>query len=335
VPGAEACASPQRHMAPSYQIGKFPGFVQPSDVAQIQLSFSAPRFHAGVAGPAVPGSGSVHDHPSRRDFFRARVTESARNAPVSACQLESRCPVVVKRRWLPFDEPMTTGTVGWISPRRKLAPVNILVAPRASFGSRSEGNVFQAWLQAAIPVAGITRDGPVRTLEREEGRGVVKAGNRFPSLRRVACLTTLWSAIRPDCCHRVRKLTLVRICVAIVAVMAAKTERCRRRRINIRPAFVALRTEVGGVTSCKGEAGLHVPCQCERGRAESLHRVAALAPVLIGGAQELAIVYIGMADGAAAAREPEPGFRAPWFVTLGARYRGVLLCQLEARGCVQ
>lgn len=85
----------------------------------------------------------------------------------------------------------------------------------------------------------------------------------------------------------------------------------------------------------KGEAGSHVPCQCERGRADSLHRVATLALVPIRDVEKLALVHVGMADGAGVVRELEPGLGAPRLVTLGARYRGMFRRQLETGGCVQ
>lgn len=75
----------------------------------------------------------------------------------------------------------------------------------------------------------------------------------------------------------------------------------------------------------KGEADLHMSCQCKRGRAESLHRVATLALVLIRRAEKLALVHVGMADGTVAVHELELGLRAPRFVTLGARYREMFL----------
>jgi hypothetical protein len=43
--------------------------------------------------------------------------------------------------------------------------------------------------------------------------------------------------------------------------------------------------------------------------------VAALAPVLIGDAEELALVHIRVAGGASGVGELEPGFRAARFVT--------------------
>jgi len=129
VPGAEARRFPQRHGPPRYQIERLPSGVQPSDVPRIRVSFSAPRLIAGVAGPAIPGSRFVHDHPSRRDLLRVRMTESAANVFVSACEFKGGSPVMVKRRRLPFDKPVTTGTVGRVTPCRKLAAVNIIVAP--------------------------------------------------------------------------------------------------------------------------------------------------------------------------------------------------------------